>query len=154
MKDYVVEVRSDHWSSPFTTYFLNHMRDTMAMTATIDQWLQFCEQPQMDGPGHALTPNWEGFSDAIVMTTSPTPTMPSESLSSTCGQLTPKVDVSKPIRRRSRASERTQTTLVNANTTNFRALVQQSGLLYSVHICMHAIIKKNNAQGLYALISL
>ncbi|KAK3028383.1 hypothetical protein RJ639_038057 [Escallonia herrerae] len=34
-------------------------------------------------------------------------------------------NVGKPIRRRSRASRRTPTTLVNATTTNFRALVQQ-----------------------------
>ncbi|XP_027339244.1 uncharacterized protein LOC113853016 [Abrus precatorius] len=104
------------------------MRDTntmtMTMTATTDQWMQFYQQPLMD----ALPPNREGFSDATVMTTSPTPTMPSESnniLSPTSGQLTPKGSVSKPIRRRSRASKRTPTTLLNANTTNFRALVQQ-----------------------------
>ncbi|PIN04623.1 hypothetical protein CDL12_22849 [Handroanthus impetiginosus] len=33
--------------------------------------------------------------------------------------------ISKPIRRRSRASRRTPTTLVNTDTTNFRAMVQQ-----------------------------
>ncbi|KAG8387087.1 hypothetical protein BUALT_Bualt03G0216900 [Buddleja alternifolia] len=33
--------------------------------------------------------------------------------------------VSKPIRRRSRASRRTPTTLLNTDTTNFRAMVQQ-----------------------------
>uniref|UniRef100_A0A5B7BGG1 Putative VQ motif-containing protein n=1 Tax=Davidia involucrata TaxID=16924 RepID=A0A5B7BGG1_DAVIN len=42
------------------------------------------------------------------------------------GQLNPKGgSVSKPIRRRSRASRRTPTTLLNADTSNFRALVQQ-----------------------------
>ncbi|XP_059440319.1 VQ motif-containing protein 22-like [Corylus avellana] len=40
-------------------------------------------------------------------------------------QLTPKGSVSKAARRRSRASKRTPTTLLNANANNFRALVQQ-----------------------------
>jgi len=109
----------------------------MTMTAATDQWMQFYQQPLMDGHGHddhdhehehdhALAPNKDGFSDATVMTTSPPPTMPSsESNSISSCQLTPKGNVSKPIRRRSRASKRTPTTLLNANTTNFRALVQQ-----------------------------
>ncbi|RDY08113.1 hypothetical protein CR513_07691, partial [Mucuna pruriens] len=99
------------------------MRDTMTMTATTDQWMQFYQQPLMEeshGHGHDhdhdLAPNTESFSDSTVMTTSPTPTM---------SQLTPKGNVSKPIRRRSRVSKKTPTTLLNANTTNFRALVQQ-----------------------------
>ncbi|TKY72679.1 VQ motif-containing protein 22 [Spatholobus suberectus] len=102
------------------------MSDSMTMTAGTDQWMQFYQQPLMDGHGHdhALAPNTEGLADATVMTTSPTPTMPSES-NSILSQLTPKGNVSKPIRRRSRASKRTPTTLLNANTTNFRALVQQ-----------------------------
>ncbi|KAK7329354.1 hypothetical protein VNO77_23515 [Canavalia gladiata] len=99
---------------------------TMTMTPTTDQWMQFYQQPLMDGHDLALAPNREAFSDATVITTSPIPTMPSENiLSPTNGQLTPKGNVSKPIRRRSRASKRTPTTLLNANTTNFRALVQQ-----------------------------
>ncbi|KAK7303870.1 hypothetical protein RJT34_14787 [Clitoria ternatea] len=103
------------------------MRDsmTMTMTATTDEWMQFYQQPLMDDH-HALPPNREGFSDATVMTTSPTPILsPTNSYTTSCGQLTPKGNVSKPIRRRSRASKRTPTTLLNANTTNFRALVQQ-----------------------------
>ncbi|CAJ1975928.1 unnamed protein product [Sphenostylis stenocarpa] len=107
------------------------MRDTMTMTATADQWMQFYQQPLMDGHGHdhdhdhSLTPNTDGFSDATVMTTSPPPAMPSSESNSISTQLTPKGNVSKPIRRRSRASKKTPTTLLNANTTNFRALVQQ-----------------------------
>ncbi|KAJ1393107.1 hypothetical protein SESBI_35285 [Sesbania bispinosa] len=103
------------------------MRDTM--TATTNQWMQFYQQPLMDV--HALPLPTEGSSDATVMTTSLTsPTIipsvmsPNSSYTSS-GQLTPKGNVSKPIRRRSRASKRTPTTLLNANTTNFRALVQQ-----------------------------
>ncbi|WVZ18118.1 hypothetical protein V8G54_005440 [Vigna mungo] len=112
------------------------MRDTMTMTATTDhQWMQFYQQPLMDGNGRdhdhhhdhdqSLAPNTDGFSDATVMTTSPPPTMPSSESNSISNQLTPKGNVCKPIRRRSRASKRTPTTLLNANTTNFRALVQQ-----------------------------
>lgn len=91
----------------------------MTMTATTDQWMQFYQQPLMDAHDHdhdhALPPN----------TTSPPPTMPSSESNSISSQLTPKGNVCKPIRRRSRASKRTPTTLLNANTTNFRALVQQ-----------------------------
>lgn len=67
-----------------------------------------------------------GFSDPMAVTTSVTnSTMVSPNSSTgTNGQLTPK-GVSKPIRRRSRASKKTPTTLLNANTNNFRALVQQ-----------------------------
>ncbi|KAK7861160.1 VQ motif-containing protein 22 [Quercus suber] len=67
-----------------------------------------------------------GFSDPMAVTTSVTnsTTVSPNSSSVTNGQLTPK-GVSKPIRRRSRASKKTPTTLLNANTNNFRALVQQ-----------------------------
>ncbi|KAM3694228.1 hypothetical protein ACJW31_07G044200 [Castanea mollissima] len=67
-----------------------------------------------------------GFSYPMAVTTSVTnSTMVSPNSSSgNNGRLTPK-GVSKPIRRRSRASKKTPTTLLNANTNNFRALVQQ-----------------------------
>ncbi|CAI8590013.1 unnamed protein product [Vicia faba] len=98
-----------------------------AMTASTDQyWMQFYEQSLMDDH-HAI----ENFSDSTVMTTNPLPLetivmSPTNSYSNTSDQLTPKGgSVSKPIRRRSRASKRTPTTLLNANTTNFRQLVQQ-----------------------------
>ncbi|XP_027332956.1 uncharacterized protein LOC113847855 [Abrus precatorius] len=54
--------------------------------------------------------------DATAVTTTGTPTQ---------AQLSPEGRVSKPIRRRSRASRRTPTTLLNTDTTNFRAMVQQ-----------------------------
>ncbi|KAI6673397.1 hypothetical protein NL676_001303 [Syzygium grande] len=41
------------------------------------------------------------------------------------GHLSPEGGVAKPVRRRSRASRRTPTTVMNTDTTNFRALVQQ-----------------------------
>lgn len=109
------------------------------------------QQSLMDGHGHGhdLAPPIEGFSDdhastvMMMRTTDHTPTdpattmmasestmnmmmlSPTSSYTSSSGQLTPKGNASKPIRRRSRASKRTPTTLLNANTTNFRALVQQ-----------------------------
>lgn len=99
------------------------------MTASTDQyWMQYYQQPLMD---HTLNPPIENFSDSTVMTTNPVPleTMilsPTNSYTNTSDQLTPKGgNISKPIRRRSRASKRTPTTLLNANTTNFRQLVQQ-----------------------------
>ncbi|KAK4440367.1 VQ motif-containing protein 22 [Sesamum alatum] len=49
----------------------------------------------------------------------------SSSFSSNAGGLFPKASVGKCIRRRSRASKKTPTTLLNANANNFRALVQQ-----------------------------
>ncbi|KAB2057407.1 hypothetical protein ES319_A11G166500v1 [Gossypium barbadense] len=41
------------------------------------------------------------------------------------GHLSPEGRVGKPVRRRSRASRRIPTTLLNTDTTNFRAMVQQ-----------------------------
>ncbi|XVF81657.1 hypothetical protein PTKIN_Ptkin15bG0172900 [Pterospermum kingtungense] len=41
------------------------------------------------------------------------------------GHLSPEGRVGKPVRRRTRASRRTPTTLLNTDTTNFRAMVQQ-----------------------------
>ncbi|XP_059658282.1 uncharacterized protein LOC132304530 [Cornus florida] len=55
--------------------------------------------------------------DHVLSPGNPSPTSSS--------QLNPKGCISKPIRRRTRASRRTPTTLLNADTTNFRALVQQ-----------------------------
>lgn len=76
----------------------------------------------------------DGVSDATVVTTAaatsyPAPTsQPTNSASSTVsgGHLSgPGGRVAKPVRRRSRASRRTPTTLLNTDTTNFRAMVQQ-----------------------------
>ncbi|XP_058761183.1 VQ motif-containing protein 22-like [Vicia villosa] len=101
---------------------------TMTASASTDQyWMQIYQQPLMEDH-HAI----ETFSDSTVMTTNPLPSQtmvmsPTNSYTNnTSDQLTPKGgNVSKPIRRRSRASKRTPTTLLNANTTNFRQLVQQ-----------------------------
>ncbi|KDP42784.1 hypothetical protein JCGZ_00483 [Jatropha curcas] len=75
----------------------------------------------------------DGVSDATVVTTtitsSTSPTLlgsgSSGSGSPTAAHLSPEGRVAKPVRRRSRASRRTPTTLLNTDTTNFRAMVQQ-----------------------------
>ncbi|XVE48452.1 hypothetical protein DITRI_Ditri01bG0003500 [Diplodiscus trichospermus] len=50
---------------------------------------------------------------------------PSGSFVAASDHLTPTGSISKPIRKRSRASKRTPTTLLNADSKNFRSLVQQ-----------------------------
>ncbi|KAJ4982130.1 hypothetical protein NE237_032967 [Protea cynaroides] len=69
------------------------------------------------------------ISDAPVVTSVITPARTgistgSSSTSSTV-QLNPEGRVAKPNRRRSRASRRSPTTLLNTDTTNFRAMVEQ-----------------------------
>jgi len=85
----------------------------IATTTDDNQCMQFYyhnQQPFMDI-------SMEGFSHATMVTASPT--------MSSNGHLTPKNNTFKPIRKRSRASKKTPITLLNANSTNFRALVQQ-----------------------------
>ncbi|CAI9783612.1 unnamed protein product [Fraxinus pennsylvanica] len=60
-------------------------------------------------------------SDATVVTTTSTD-VTATSIQSNLG---PEGGISKPIRKRSRASRRTPTTLLNTDTSNFRALVQR-----------------------------
>ncbi|QCE01920.1 uncharacterized protein LOC114194403 [Vigna unguiculata] len=76
-----------------------------------DQWLHFYQQAQFSG-GQELLPS--SVSEATAVTTTVAP-----------AQLSPEGRVSKPIRRRYRASRRTPTTLLNTDTTNFRAMVQR-----------------------------
>ncbi|XP_057753929.1 uncharacterized protein LOC130973440 [Arachis stenosperma] len=84
----------------------------MAASATNDhnQWKQFYNQHQT----HQMTAAVAATTTMVAASSS------SESILSPKGS-----GVTKPIRRRSRASKKTPTTLLNANTTNFRALVQQ-----------------------------
>ncbi|KAK6918041.1 VQ protein [Dillenia turbinata] len=99
------------------------------------EWVQFYSR-NLATPhgGHANSPTTafgDRVSDSIVVTTTATTvTSPTTSLalmgsSSSTTHLTPEGRVSKPIRRRSRASRRTPTTVLNTSTTNFRAMVQQ-----------------------------
>ncbi|KAK7371795.1 hypothetical protein VNO80_05160 [Phaseolus coccineus] len=73
--------------------------------------LNYYQQTQFSA-GQDLLPS--SVSDATTVTTTVAP-----------AQLSPEGRVSKPIRRRSRSSRRTPTTLLNTDATNFRAMVQQ-----------------------------
>ncbi|KAL9316860.1 hypothetical protein ACSQ67_017861 [Phaseolus vulgaris] len=73
--------------------------------------LNYYQQTQFSG-GQELLPS--SVSDATTVTTTAAP-----------AQLSPEGRVSKPVRRRCRASRRTPTTLLNTDATNFRAMVQQ-----------------------------
>ncbi|KAJ6756674.1 VQ MOTIF-CONTAINING PROTEIN [Salix purpurea] len=96
-------------------------------------WSQFYQQIS----SQVLPPVRPGFSDrggvADVNITTTTTAVDTDSISnpmgsgnpSSSGRLSPEGRVAKPIRRRSRASRRTPTTLLNTDTTNFRAMVQQ-----------------------------
>ncbi|RYR17265.1 hypothetical protein Ahy_B03g062035 [Arachis hypogaea] len=123
------------------------MSGAMAATTTDHhKWMmQLYEQPQMDCDGSNMAPPiMEAFSDATVVTTmspeSSSMMMLSQISNSSCSSsisnvqlLSPKRNNNnnnnnsafKPIRKRSRASRRTPTTLLNANTNNFRELVQK-----------------------------
>ncbi|MED6213050.1 hypothetical protein PIB30_089499 [Stylosanthes scabra] len=80
-----------------------------------NDWLHFYNQQSFPPPPnhhHPLLPS--SVSDATAVATA-APQL----------GVNPEGRVSKPIRRRSRASRRTPTTLLNTDTTNFRAMVQQ-----------------------------
>ncbi|XP_022943215.1 VQ motif-containing protein 22-like [Cucurbita moschata] len=94
-------------------------------------WLQFyhqnlsttaAPQPPSDLPTSSAMIFAERVSDATAV-----PTTSAAIIGSSAGNpgLNPEGRVGKPIRRRSRASRRTPTTLLNTDTTNFRAMVQQ-----------------------------
>ncbi|XP_022762195.1 VQ motif-containing protein 22-like [Durio zibethinus] len=91
------------------------MNETLSSSS---EWMQFYQQA-IDGSF--------GFSDATTVTTVTSGNKLRPSSSFVAGDhLTPnKGRISKPVRRRSRASKRTPTTLLNADTKNFRSLVQQ-----------------------------
>ncbi|GAB4848190.1 hypothetical protein Ancab_002857 [Ancistrocladus abbreviatus] len=102
------------------------------MTSPPPDWFQFY-QTDLIGQGSTTTFGSSQLSDAtVVSTTISSPTTPTSHLQTTGASsgpssphLNPEGRVSKPIRRRSRASRRTPTTLLNTDTTNFRAMVQQ-----------------------------
>ncbi|XP_031254165.1 VQ motif-containing protein 22 [Pistacia vera] len=106
------------------------MSETMSSPG---DWTQFYQQNvsgsgQMNPPGRPSS-GISPVSDSMI--TSVTTSLASSSASaaaasgSNIGNLSPDGRVSKPVRRRSRASRRTPTTLLNTDTTNFRAMVQQ-----------------------------
>lgn len=92
----------------------------MSSAESDQEWLQFVEEVQLSSPatssggggGGKLSP--ANSTDQLL---SPA--------TSTDHLLGPKGCISKPVRRRPRAPRRIPATLLTANTTNFRALVQQ-----------------------------
>ncbi|XP_028799349.1 VQ motif-containing protein 22-like [Neltuma alba] len=108
------------------------MSDNMSAS---NDWFQFYQQ-QQDFHG---VPSSTISADATAVTTvvstagvtaSSPPLLPgmlnsTSSASTSTHHLSPEGRVAKPVRRRSRASRRTPTTLLNTDTTNFRAMVQQ-----------------------------
>lgn len=95
------------------------------MSASND-WLQFYHQQQQQQHFSGVPPSSSSNTTTVttVSTASP-PMLNSSSSASPATHLSPEGRVAKPIRRRSRASRRTPTTLLNTDTTNFRAMVQQ-----------------------------
>ncbi|KAL3332523.1 hypothetical protein AABB24_032878 [Solanum stoloniferum] len=94
------------------------MSETMPNNPT--NWMQFY-QPQR-------SPQTTMFSDATIVTTTASSVVSApdhHQLRHQHGTGPSDGRVSKPIRRRSRASRRTPTTVLNTDTTNFRAMVQQ-----------------------------
>lgn len=111
------------------------MNDTNNGSTDPHQWFHYYQQSNTaaNPPAFASGGTGLGFSDpntSTIVTTSFTTNNTSSpnnstSLGSTDAHLNPQASSGKPIRRRSRASRRTPTTLLNASTTNFRSLVQQ-----------------------------
>lgn len=90
------------------------MSDTMSSPS--NNWAQYYQHNAPAKPAGLFISNQ--VSDATKVTTN---TISSAS----GGGLSPEGRVSKPVRKRSRASRRTPTTLLNTDTANFRAMVQQ-----------------------------
>lgn len=90
-----------------------------------DHCMEFDQQFLVDDAMDDLDPSFiEGFMDATICMSS-SKSMMSPSNSSHSNNTKPKGCAFKPVRRRSRASKTTPITLLKANTSNFRALVQQ-----------------------------
>ncbi|XP_042495848.1 VQ motif-containing protein 22-like [Macadamia integrifolia] len=104
----------------------------MAITDTMagpSDWLQFYRRNLAgeEPPPSPTSPElFDPVSDAAVVTSASTPGAGNPSGSTSSVHLNPEGRrVAKPNRRRSRASRRAPTTLLNTDTTNFRAMVQQ-----------------------------
>ncbi|KAL5193909.1 VQ motif-containing protein 22 [Glycine soja] len=97
---------------------------TQTMSGPNDSWLQFYNQNSTPSIPDFTVSTANVTTTTIVAATSPSQDMLNSS-SSGPTHLSPEGRVAKPTRRRSRASRRTPTTLLNTDTTNFRAMVQQ-----------------------------
>lgn len=129
-------------TSPFlrSHFFLCYMAMSGTMSNPSD-WLQFYTQNNLSGQALPLSHGHVSsgaamFGDqpvshheATVVTTTTTASAPnptsSTNTNTNTNSLSPEGRVSKPVRKRSRASRRTPTTLLNTDTANFRAMVQQ-----------------------------
>ncbi|XP_030474747.1 VQ motif-containing protein 22 [Syzygium oleosum] len=87
------------------------------MTNTGDEWVQYYQQ--------SVDPQAEFVDSTIVTPMSSSNNIDQDRTNPTGNNNNIIKSQSKPTRRRSRASRRTPTTILNANTTNFRSLVQQ-----------------------------
>lgn len=110
------------------------MNDTNNGSTDPHQWFHYYQQSNTASNPSAFASGGTGlgFSDpntsTIVTTSFTTNNTSSPNNSTSLGSTDVNVHLNpqgKPIRRRSRASRRTPTTLLNASTTNFRSLVQQ-----------------------------
>ncbi|OMO60751.1 hypothetical protein COLO4_33765 [Corchorus olitorius] len=97
-----------------------------------NDWAQFYHQQNLSGgqdqvSNRSVLFGDQGSADATAVSTttinsSGAPSSSAPAASSSGGHLSPEGRVGKPVRRRSRASRRTPTTLLNTDTTNFRAM--------------------------------
>ena len=96
--------------------------------STPTDWVQFYPNSSHLAPPGRATSSTQSPDAAVGTTSSSPPAGAAAGAAATHGggaHLTPEGRVAKPIRRRSRASRRTPTTLLNTDTSNFRAMVQQ-----------------------------
>ncbi|CAL9120520.1 unnamed protein product [Musa textilis] len=98
-----------------------------ATTSGPTQWAKLGRWPHLRHPPASPAPATSAFgcvSDSVVVSTTSSPTIDG---SSKGANQQPGIEgrVGKPVRRRSRASRRAPTTMVNTDAANFRMMVQQ-----------------------------
>ncbi|CAL9043327.1 VQ motif-containing protein 22-like [Musa acuminata AAA Group] len=89
------------------------------------EWVQLGGWPHLLPPPSPLAAPSGCVSDSIVVSTTSSATVDGPAKGAAAQQPGVEGRVSKPVRRRSRASRRTPTTMLNTNTANFRSMVQQ-----------------------------
>lgn len=89
------------------------------------EWMQFYNQNFSGQPQASTTTQPTILPDRVSDATAVTAAVTGSASPTAPNRLSPEGRVSKPVRRRTRASRRTPTTLLNTDTTNFRAMVQQ-----------------------------
>ena len=110
----------------FFSFKLTGMSETMSNPT---EWIQFYSQTysgQAVPPSSSTSDQPTLFPDRVSESPAVTAAVTGSSSPTAVNRSSPEGGrVSRPIRRRSRASRRTPTTLLNTDTTNFRAMVQQ-----------------------------